>query len=317
MRLASIDIGTNTILMLISEIDRSGAFHIIDDRQIIARLGKDTDKERIISPEAFLRSLDALKSYCEIAKQNNCGAIVMRGTSALRDAKNSAEFIDAVRKETGIEIKVISGEEEASLTFMGTVSGFSEFSDETIFSVLDIGGGSAELIAGSRHSISSRTSLDVGSVRVTERFFTSAPPSQKQIDNAVSFINEHLQSLQALPPNNTLIGVAGTVTTLACLDLKLKAFNADLIDKRALSITKIKEIFSELKLMTHEQIAAFPCMTKGREDIILAGILILISVLEHLNILDIIVSTRGLRHGIALDYFLKKQNTTTSLSNKY
>jgi len=166
--------------------------------------------------------------------------------------------------------------------------------------VLDIGGGSTELITGTGSGISSSISMDIGSVRLTERILKKSPPEDAAVLNAVEFINTHTLNLQPIEEEAMLIGVAGTLTTLAALDLRLNAFNEELINRHLLRDENIRCIFQELRHLTLDQIISYPQIHPSRADIILAGILILKEILNKLKMTQITVSTLGLRYGILL-----------------
>jgi exopolyphosphatase / guanosine-5'-triphosphate,3'-diphosphate pyrophosphatase len=299
MRIASIDIGTNTILLLVAEIDKNGITKIIRDDQVIARLGKGVDAEKIINQETFLRAEYFLMNYkktCDLLKVEKILAV---GTSALRDARNNIDFCGYIYNKTGIHIEIISGDEEARWTYRGGTTDFSDLSE--YFCVIDIGGGSTEVIVGNKEEIISKASFDIGSVRITERFLHDSPPTPASIREATQFTNElispHIQTTR-LPAY--AIGVAGTVTTLAALDLNLAQFDAQSINGHILSKQFVNTIFEDFKNKSVEEINMFPQISFGRADIILAGIMILDCCLEVLKFEKITVSVKGLRYGILL-----------------
>ncbi len=182
MRITSIDIGTNTILMLIADIGADGSFAVIREEQVIARLGKGVDARRRITPETTERVVHFLGGFWETARSFHPDRIVACGTSALRDAANGVDFVQLVREEIGLEITILSGAEEAELTYLGAVSEFMKPDSKEPFAVLDIGGGSTELTIGNGYSVRSKTSLDLGSVRLTERILqdVSTNPSRNR-----------------------------------------------------------------------------------------------------------------------------------------
>lgn len=305
MRLATIDIGTNTILMLIADIGTDGTFSVIRDDQIIARLGKGVDAHRRITPETTERVSRFLKQYLEIARPLNPERILACGTSALRDAVNGEEFVQFVRKELGLEIAVLSGDEEAELTYFGAASEFLEPDSKRPFAVIDIGGGSTELTIGEGFHVRSKTSFDLGSVRLTERLLRTSPPTIDAINEAKKEIRFAVASIPKLPPTALFAGVAGTVTTLAAIDLGLKEYDPRRISGHELSLSTIDRISNQLGSLTLAQMSGiFPQIQTGRSDIIFAGTLILLEALRHLRKDRITVSDRGLRYGIALREFL-------------
>jgi len=302
MRIAAIDIGTNTILMLIAEVRSDGTINIITDHHQIARLGKGVDEHRIIQEETFHRVLGILREQKVIAQSHSVEHIVVCGTSALRDSVNAQDFIDFVRQNIGLDIQVISGQKEAELTYHGVISDYYPSNSAQSYAVVDIGGGSTELITGSDSEIKSYASIDIGSVRLTERFLKKSPPSESAINNSCTYIHNQLKSLPPLHPDVKLIGVAGTLTTLAALDLHLAYFDPYKVDRHVLTLDTINRIFDDLKLCTYDQLKGLPQIHPLRADIILAGILILREILTYLRIPRIIVSVRGLRHGLLLNH---------------
>jgi exopolyphosphatase / guanosine-5'-triphosphate,3'-diphosphate pyrophosphatase len=300
MRLASIDIGTNTILMLVADVERNGTLSVVRDEHIIARLGKGVDEHGFIQKETFQRVRRILSQLKSIADSNRVQHLAACGTSALRDAANRQEFIDFIREHLSIDIKILSGQEEAEATYLGAVSEYLEDSPSGEFAVLDIGGGSTELVSGTGSNVSSAASIDIGSVRLTERILKNSPPDTTVLENAVKLVQNHLHHISPLPSATTLIGVAGTLTTLAALDLQLKTFDKTLINRCVLTRETIERIFQELRHLTLDQIRSYPQIHASRADILLAGILILRETLHKVNVSQIIVSDRGLRYGILL-----------------
>lgn len=299
MRVAAIDIGTNTILMLIADVDRNNSLRVIRDEHAIARLGEGVDDSKRIAEKAVERALTILEQHRSIADREKVERIVACGTSALRDATNRDEVVELVRERVGINIEVISGEEEAELTYTGAVSVFIAADRQYEFLVLDIGGGSTELTYGKGLSVKSRSSLDVGCVRLTERVLRSAPPTIEALHAAQSLIRDHISNIKK-QPSARMIGVAGTLTTLAALDLNLKYFDPMKVGGHLLSLENVKSVFQKFSRMTVDEIAAFPQVLPGRADVLLAGVMILVEVMETLGANEITVSERGLRYGLAM-----------------
>jgi exopolyphosphatase / guanosine-5'-triphosphate,3'-diphosphate pyrophosphatase len=300
MRLASIDIGTNTILMLVADVGRNDALTVVRDEHIIARLGKGVDEYGHIQKETFQRVQEILSRLKDIANTDEVHYIAAYGTSAFRDAANRQEFIDFIKERLSLDIKILSGQEEAEMTYQGAVSEYLSDSPSGEYAVLDIGGGSTELVTGTGSNVSSAVSIDIGCVRLTERILKSSPPTNIDLENATLFIQDQLRHILPLSSKTKLIGVAGTVTTLAALDLHLKAFNRALINRHALTKETVERIFQELRPLTLDQIRSYPQIHPSRADILLAGILILREALQKTDISQIIVSDRGLRYGTLL-----------------
>ncbi len=307
MRCAVIDIGTNTILMLIADIHSDGSISVITDEHFIARLGKGVDEHGNISQETFARTLKILSQLKIIANSYNVEKLKAFGTSALRTAKNSTEFIQFIKNRLSIDIQIISAKEEAELSYMGAISDFIDESENNKFAVLDIGGGSTELVKGNETKIIEYASIDIGSVRLTERIFKKSPPDMEAINETTILVQKHIEPLNSLSRDIKLIGVAGTLTTLAAIDLNLIEFDKTKVNHHLLTLNKIIEIYDQLKLCTIEQILNYPSIHPLRADIILAGIIILKEIMKKVEKREIIVSDRGLRYGLLLEYFKNLQ----------
>ncbi len=297
MRTASIDIGTNTILLLIADILADGSVKVLHDEQVIARLGKGVDSERMINQETFRRVAGFLRTYKETCDRFSVGKICAVGTSAVRDAKNREQFIAEMEEQSGIRIEVLSGNDEAQWTYRGGIAEFSGKAER--YSVVDIGGGSTEIIVGDSKDIITKVSIDIGSVRLTERILKDSPPETAALIEADEFIASQIPPDAVRQISSTFaIGVAGTLTTLAAVHQKLPAYNPEKISGYTLSVNDVGAMFGLLKDKSVSQIAAFPQISAGREDIILAGIMILMGYMGASKLQQINVSDRGLRYGI-------------------
>jgi len=301
MRLSSIDIGTNTILMLIADVQPNGETHVVRDEHFIARLGKGVDEHRRILPETFDRVLQCLSRYKQIHEEAHSERILACGTSALRDAANREEFIEFINSRLGFGITVLSGDKEAELTYLGSVSEFLQEGIQQSFAVIDIGGGSTELTCGISGRVTSQRSLDVGSVRLTERFLKSSPPDESALKEAAKYIRDHAKGFPVLEERTRCIGVAGTLTTLAAIDLQLHVYDRMHVSGHVLGLDVIERIFNRLKDKRLEEIKAIPQILPLRADIILAGILILCEVMQQIAVDRITASDRGLRYGILMN----------------
>jgi exopolyphosphatase/guanosine-5'-triphosphate,3'-diphosphate pyrophosphatase len=307
MRIASIDIGTNTILLLVAEFAHDGTLTVVHDEQIIARLGKGVDANRRISAEIFTRVIGFLQKLKATAESNEAVRIIASGTSALRDASNGAEFVRDVKSRIGLEIEILSGQEEAELTYRGAISEFPHTPGANrSYAVLDIGGGSTELTIGEEGAVLRKASLNVGAVRLTERLLKTSPPSSPGISQAVSEVRSWVSTLPKLLPTTRLIGVAGTVTTLASIDLNLPAWDPKRVGGHFIRLESIEQIYEKLRTKSiGEMIKAYPQIQLGRADIILAGIIVLIESLKRFGVRGITTSVRGLRYGLVLREFSK------------
>ena len=299
MRIASIDIGTNTILLLVADITPSGVLKVLLDEQAIARLGKGVDRSGAIGWEAFERCEMHLGSFLGKAQELQADVLRVTGTSALRDARNRDEFTSYFHEKLGLDIEVLSGEDEALWSYGGAISGL-ETSGRN-FAVLDIGGGSTELTLGEGFRIIHSTSRDIGCVRLSEKYLHGNPPSAEELAALQGHIDEVMDSYPEFDGAQTaVVGVAGTVTTLAAVELGLDTFRRESVAGFVLTSDMINTRFNQFSLMTHEELVNVLSVDPGRADIILTGVAILRSFMSRYSLSSIIVSERGLRYGIAM-----------------
>ena len=295
---ASIDLGTNTCLLLVAEWDlqKNQLGHVLIDAAKVVRLGQGVDQNRLLHPDAMERTLKCLKEYSEQVKDLGVSPVQVQcvATSQARDAKNSEEFFAHIQKVTGFCFRVLSGEQEALFTFRGAL--LPTLSSQTSW-VIDIGGGSTELI-----SLQSAQSIDIGAVRLTERYLKSDPVTDEEFWKCREAIDQalepFLQKKLSRTPETKLVAVAGTATTLAAWHLDLKTFNSHLVDQCVLTRGDLHRMVEELKWRTVEERTQLPCMEPKRADVLLAGALILWRALEILGFSECQISTRGLRYGI-------------------
>ncbi len=295
-RIATIDLGTNTALLLVADVVDGDLVTVVDEERFV-RLGEGVDAALKLSEPAMQRAIDALTDYAAIAAESGALIVGTGATSATRDACNREQFITRVRKELGIEIDVLTGEEEAECSFLGAVSAYHDQDDVV---VLDVGGGSAEVIIGSAASGPARRwSLDAGAVRLTERFFDTIPPSNRDVERAGEFVLERLSTI----PGNvyaTVIGASGTVRALAAVATE---------DRReTLSASEVAAWRDRLLTLSPEQVLALePRLMAGRSDVFAAGVLIVAAVIDHFSAERLIASPRGLRHGLALRWLANQR----------
>jgi exopolyphosphatase/guanosine-5'-triphosphate,3'-diphosphate pyrophosphatase len=301
VRIASIDIGTNTLLLLIADIDESGRLVLVHHEQRFPRIGRSVDAEGRISVASFDRTAWILNEYKNLSQQFGAEQIVACATSAVRDAVNKDEFIAYLYQTTGLKIRVLSGEEEAILTYRGAASGLTTENKPAV--VIDIGGGSTEIIGPTASGDIARIqkmSLQLGAVRITERFFKHDPPTLGEEGSARKYIREILSASRFLLYEQVnLIGVAGTVTSLACLDQQLKEFIPNKVEGYRLSVEKINGWSKTLAGLSSGEILSLSNVTEGRADILTAGCLILDEIMAHFRFPWILASIRGLRYGLA------------------
>ncbi len=307
-RIATLDIGTNTVLLLIVERDGS-SMRVLRDDHAIARLGEGVDKTGTISDRALERFRRVLAKHVATIAELHVDRVAAVGTSALRDAKNREEIVRAVQQGFGIEIEIISGNEEARWTYTGALWGTGVKSDnrEVVKSedskvvVLDIGGGSTEIATGDGHRYQSGISLDIGAVRVTERCFKTNPIMPEAVLQARTLVRNEFARISNIGPIDRVIAVAGTPTTLAAMHQDLQKFETEKIQNYVLRRLAVEQLLDLLlKSDTRRVLELFPAVNKARADILPAGTLILQEAMEFLGVDAITVSTRGLRYGIAM-----------------
>jgi exopolyphosphatase/guanosine-5'-triphosphate,3'-diphosphate pyrophosphatase len=294
---AVIDLGTNTVLMVVGRLGTDGSVELLDDAHGIARLGQGVDAHRRIGPETAARVCDLLRRYHERAASLGAIEVTAYGTSALRDATNREEFISRVEREVGIPLIPISGAEEAHLTFIGAGFGLDL---PPRYGVLDIGGGSTELAVGATGRLETSGSVDLGAVRLTERCFPSLPPTEAQVASAHDEVDSLLAGLPVCPSGLPLVGVAGTVTTLGALDRGMTRFDAEELNGYRLKADRVEAWSDHLLGLSLAAARDLPAVDDDRADIIAAGSLILRRALRRFGCDAILVSTRGLRYGLIL-----------------
>ena len=311
MILAGIDIGTNSLRLLIAEIGPASCREIGSDRRV-TRLGQDLDRTGVLSRDAQERSINALSDFNARIKQHAVYHIDAVGTSALRKASNSSEFISEVKKRTGFDIRVIPGEEEARLTLLGvsralgkTQAGKNNPPCSTL--VIDIGGGSTEIIL-THPGEPVVVSLPLGAVYLTERFLHHDPPSEDELDRLRQSIREELERHSGLlrsGPNRVFAGTAGTITTLAAMDQKLAVYDPERINRWALTRSAVDGMVRLLEKRTLKERRDIPGLEYGREDIILAGAVVTQEIMERFGFTTLLVSDWGLREGIVFALYDK------------
>lgn len=302
MTVASIDIGTNTILLLIAEVNPSSNEIIaLVNLHRIPRIGKGLKKGDPFPEENIKRMFDVMDEYSETIKKYNCDKIIITGTNAFRIASNNNEIVEKIKNKYGYDLNVITGDEEAKYSYLGAVSGLS---DKKKYLVIDIGGGSTEIIYGKGNDIIFSKSFEIGVVSGAEKFFTIDPPSDKQVDNFAVYSQKTFLELQDYVKDiDTAIAIAGTPTTLAAIKYKLKSFNEELIEGTSLIPEELNAFVSELsKLSSAEVLNKYSQIVKGREDVLLAGTILLREILKMLNIEEVKVSTKGIRYGAIFNW---------------
>lgn len=311
-RVAAIDCGTNSLRLLVADVDRgAGRLADVDRRMEIVRLGQGVDSTGRISPEALRRTLRALRGYARIIEDTSAGAVRMVATSAARDAANAADFVRGVTDVLGLEPEVLSGQEEAHLSFTGATAELSGPPDSR-YLVVDIGGGSTEFVMGGGArggevpggAAVTAVSVDIGCVRLTERHLHGDPPDAAQIAAAAADIDAALDVVAAAMPAadaDTLVGLAGSVTTVAALALGLPSYDAGLIHHSRIRAAEVSEQAGRLLRQTRAQRGALSVMHPGRVDVIGGGALVLDRLMRRFGFTEVLVSEHDILDGIAWD----------------
>lgn len=293
MKYASIDIGTNTVLLMIAEIkDR---IEEIFDTAVITRLGEGLKQTGSLSTEAMERTLNALRQYRAMIERNKVNEVYCVGTAALREAMNRSTFIELARKQLSLDIRVLSEREEAFYTYLSARQNLSDETDDV--TIIDIGGGSTEIVFGNRENIIDYISLPVGSVKLTEMFIKHDPP----LDNEISSLRDFIHSILKLPFKKnvqSVVGMAGTVTTLGSISMGICDWDKKQIHGLTLKCERIDEVTQHLLTKTIRERSNLPGMEKGREDILPQGIILLQEIMRYFNAEELIIDANGVRHGV-------------------
>jgi len=309
VRVAAIDCGTNSIRLLIADIDpeRAALTDIAREMKIV-RLGEGVDRTGRLSEAALDRTIGALREYADLIRQAAPRGVRMVATSATRDAANSQEFVDRVKEVLGVAPEVVSGDEEARLSFTGATRELAgaaharEGGCPPPYLVTDIGGGSTEFVLGGPAGVSGARSVDIGCVRMTERHLHGDPPSPAEVTAATADIDAAVALVAGSVPvrqARTLVGLAGSVTTVAGIALGLARYDPARIHHSRVSAEQVHEITGQLLGQTRAQRAAIGVMHPGRVDVIGAGALVLDRIMIRLGFAEVLVSEHDILDGIA------------------
>jgi exopolyphosphatase/guanosine-5'-triphosphate,3'-diphosphate pyrophosphatase len=305
MRLAGIDIGTNTLRLLIVESPNGEWREIFSDRRV-TRLGEGFSQKRRLTSPAIQRTAGVLKSFYHSIRQFRCDEVLAVATSAVREAENQNEFLAIIKKEVPLNIRVISGDEEARLTWIGIRHAVTSSTDLQI--LIDIGGGSTEWILADHEKIVKKISLPLGVVFLTEQYLLSDPPPpaelerlKKKITESLASVKETFGSIAERTSCITWIGTAGTITTLAAMAQELEQYSFEKVNGFVLTQKKVFELYETLRSRTKNERRGMRGLEPGREDIILAGTIILLEAMAFFNFDQMVVSDYGLREGIIID----------------
>jgi exopolyphosphatase / guanosine-5'-triphosphate,3'-diphosphate pyrophosphatase len=300
-RLGAIDIGTNSVRLLVADVDGAGAdaaLTTLDRRMHITRLGQGVDEARHLRSDAIERTLEVLREYRGELDELGVKRARATATSAARDADNGADFFGPATDVLGFEPELIPGNEEARLSFLGATAQLSEPSP---YLVVDIGGGSTEFVVGTREP-EGLISVDTGSVRLTEQYLTSDPPEPEELSAAQSVVRDHLADVERAVPAvreaATLVGLAGTITTVAAIELGLPEYDSDKIHHFRLTKAAAEDVFRTLATENAEERRHNPGLDPGRVDVIVGGAIVLVMVMRTFGFDEMLVSEADILDGV-------------------
>jgi exopolyphosphatase/guanosine-5'-triphosphate,3'-diphosphate pyrophosphatase len=296
VNVAAIDCGTNSTRLLVTD----GSGRILERLMRITRLGQGVDATRRLAPEAIERTVAVLHQYRDVMDRFGVERVRMTATSAARDALNRAEFFDAAELVVGARPELLSGEEEGRLSFAGATTELRP--EDGPFLVVDIGGGSTEFVAGTTEA-EAVLSLDIGCVRVTEKFIASDPPAPEELSQAISVIHAYLEDVEREVPGSkearTLVGLAGTVTTMAAVEIGLAQYDRDRIHHFVLTRDAAEDVFRTLATESRADRVHNPGLEEARADVIVGGAAILVTVMRHFGFDECLVSEADILDGLA------------------
>jgi len=302
LRVAAIDCGTNSIRLLIADIENEKLTDVVRT-MVIVRLGEGVDKTGEFSQAALARTFSAIDEFAKLIAEHKPEHVRFVATSASRDVSNRGEFVDGIKVRLGIEPDIISGDEEAALSFLGATADLVNFDSAPTspYLVVDIGGGSTEFVLGTTMPTAA-ISTNVGCVRMTERHLLSDPPTVEQIAGATADIDAAIDQAYLVVPvaeANSLIGLAGSVTTVAALALGLAEYDSEAIHGSRISASEVHRVTQELLTMSRTQRATLGPMHEGRIDVIASGALVLDRIMARTGLSEVVVSERDILDGIA------------------
>ena len=308
-RVAVVDCGTNSLRLLLADVDpRRAELTDVARRMEIVRLGQGVDKTGRLAPDALARTIAVLRDYADLIAGSGAQAVRMVATSATRDADNAAEFVRLVKEVLGVAPEVLTGAEEAALSFTGATAELAADPDDAPYLVVDIGGGSTEFVLGAVLAGGavppsySAISVDIGCVRMTERHLHGDPPSAQEVAAAIADIDAALDAVAAAVPARqagTLIGLAGSVTTVAAIAMGLPAYDAARIHHARVSAADVHAVTRGLLAQTRTARAAIGVMHPGRADVIGGGALVLDRLMERFGFGEVLVSEHDILDGMA------------------
>ncbi len=298
MRIATLDVGTNTVLLLVAEASSSGELHPVLERAEITRLGRGVDRSGKLDPESARRTLETIVEFAEAARSAGAVSILAVATSALRDARDGHDFVGTVKERTGVDLRIIGGREEAELCYLAVIRGLKLDPRRPIL-IVDIGGGSTEFIRAEAGRELQMTSVQMGSVRLTEQLTKHDPPAQEEIERMRASVDAILSGIGWNWRPAVTVGIAGTVTTVCAVALGMDTYDHSRVHGYVLPREEVSRVTRILFSLTLSARTRLKGMMEGRADVICAGAMILERVMEHFAASSVIVSDQGVRWGLA------------------
>ncbi|MFQ5916495.1 MAG: Ppx/GppA family phosphatase [Candidatus Binatia bacterium] len=307
-RLATIDIGTNTVILLVAELNGKIGLRFIEDRAEITRLGEGVDSTGVLGEGGQNRTLNTLRDYCARCRSLNVKEIRVAGTSALRDAANAGNFKGRLKRELNLDLHVLSPQEEAWYSYLAVQRGLPLGAKELL--VVDVGGGSTEFIWGKEGELHRWASFQMGTVRLTERFLLSDPVREEECTQLASAVDDELGGVLADWKTETvfdaMVGIAGTFTSLSAVKKSLVRYLPDEVHGSFLDREEIQRQIRLFKGKTITERREIPGLEPKRADVILAGSLLVDRIMGHFHLDRVVVSDQGIRHGLLYDRFERK-----------
>jgi exopolyphosphatase / guanosine-5'-triphosphate,3'-diphosphate pyrophosphatase len=296
---AAVDCGTNSTRLLVARLDGDGSLSTIERHTTVTGLGRGVDATGRLSPQGIARTVDVLRGYAEVVGVHRAERVRAVATSAARDAANRDEFFGPAQAALGVAPELLDGNEEGRLAFAGATAGLDPVDGP--FLVLDIGGGSTEFVVGTMEA-EGVVSADVGSVRITEQWLSSDPPTAEELSMAVTVMRAHLDDVERQLPQirsaRTLVGVAGTITTIAAIELGF--YDRDAVHHFRLTRSAAEDVFRTVATEPLDQRRHNPGLHPDRADVVVGGCCVLVTTLRHLDVDSLVVSETDILDGIAL-----------------
>jgi len=297
VKIGALDVGTNTVLMLVAETTADGGARRVIDLARVTRLGRGVDHNHRLDPPAALRTLDTIAEFVEQARAAGAEKILAAGTATLRDAADGERFIRRVRERTGVELEIIAGETEAWLSYLAVMRGLRLDPSKRLL-IIDIGGGSTEFICAQPGAKLRMVSLQIGSVRLTERILHHDPPTAREAADLRLAIDAELTGLGWKLETDALVGIAGTVTTVCAVALQMEPYDPDRVHGYALSRPEVERVLGLLGSMPLAERRNLKGLDPARADVIFAGAAILERVMSEAGVSGVTVSDQGVRWGL-------------------